>query len=154
MSLTTDRACANVSCVYEGHATTCMHVRCLSNYVHATICMHVRMQDFFSGRLTFRHLMYLCIICLCVCLSACLVCMYALCVHFLPCLYVACCICWCLSFLCANKEDVWIPSPAKSLILLAMTVHAQCTLSARSVHTTVHTQCTLRFYWLFTKCEK
>ena len=89
-----------------------------------------------------------------VCLSVCLVCMYALCVHFLSCLYVACCMRWCLSFICASKEDVWIPSAAKSLVLLAMTVHAQCTLSARSVHTTVHTQCTLRFYWLFTKCEK
>ena len=38
---------------------------------------------------------------------------------------------------------------AETLIFVTLiTVHAQCTLSARSEHATVHAQCTLRFTWM------
>ena len=35
----------------------------------------------------------------------------------------------------------------KAAILVALTVHTQCTVSARIVHITVHVQCTARFLW-------
>ena len=37
---------------------------------------------------------------------------------------------------------------SETVIFAYMTVHAQCTLSARSEHATVHAQCTLRFTWM------
>ena len=50
-------------------------------------------------------------------------------------------------------HNVWVYSVVVQrigkLVLAHMTVHAQCTVSARTVHSTVHVQCTIRFSLIF-----
>ena len=141
ISLTTDRACANVSCVYEGHATTCMHVRCLSNYVHATTCMHVRMQDLFPvDLLSGTWCIYALYACVSVCLPGLHVC--SLCAFLV--LSIWCMLSVLMSFLSLCKQRRRLDTIRCQRIRFAgddsaRSVHAQCTLSAHYSAHSVHT---------------
>ena len=145
MSLTKDRACANVSCAYEGHATTCMHVRCLSNYVHATTCMHVRMQDLFPVDLpSGTWCIYVLYVCVSVCLPGLHVCFFV-CIS---------CLVYMLHAACADVFHFSVQTK-KTFGYHPLPNHWfcwrwQCTLSARSVHAQCTLQCTLSAHLGFT----